>query len=347
MSKASLLNLESSPACRHPSRKKMYHIAGDDEARRVLPLVPDGKNDSLRVTCSSLEEPIVPRNFSIQKLSIESANAPLIKAPPVPFAKTERKRAYEAARFYSECSLYGIVPMDADKAALDAQSRFDKWWVRAKYHENSSHEPEPKRQRQIEPIPSAIKPLSSNVTSFSENETIFADRQPLLPAHQHPTLSLPVKESIQEATMSEQFAANEVEACKRAAMEDLQRTGGDTQTTKFLSCLQWLQSAYASRGLDARWKNNDPLFMDGNWLTLSKPTFSECQGQNEQGNYVYSLARLSFGMFRPTNLICSLQGVFNTISIRSNQGMRPLIFPQKLHDEIKSEKMKPAVRNYE
>ena len=68
----------------------MYHIAGDDEPRRRL--AQARKDDAVRLNASP-QDCVVPPNFSVQKLSIESANAPLIKVPTAPFAKNERNSA--------------------------------------------------------------------------------------------------------------------------------------------------------------------------------------------------------------------------------------------------------------
>jgi len=84
--------------------------------------------------------------------------------------------------------------------------------------------------------------------------------------------------------------------------------------------------------------------LEGMWIDLSKPKFSGCLGTNSNNEFLYTLGRMSFGtysvgrvhgtlilcqrvgltppsflivsltdMFRPTNLLCSIQGTFNPV----------------------------------
>jgi hypothetical protein len=72
--------------------------------------------------------------FSFRKVSLDRPVAPLLAQPMAPFAKkSNRKKAFMSASFYSECFLNGIGPVDADTAAMDAQSRYDKWWKSTRY----------------------------------------------------------------------------------------------------------------------------------------------------------------------------------------------------------------------
>jgi hypothetical protein len=49
------------------------------------------------------------------------------------------------------------------------------------------------------------------------------------------------------------------------------------------------------------------------WLTLTKPTFFGHLGPNDNGDPMYTLGRMSFDMFSPTNIVCSIQGNFNHV----------------------------------
>jgi len=51
--------------------------------------------------------------------------------------------------------------------------------------------------------------------------------------------------------------------------------------------------------------------LEGQWFTLTKPTYLDCLGFNDDGNPMYTLGRMSFEMFRPGNLVVSLEAVFN------------------------------------
>mmetsp|Transcript_16678 Transcript_16678/g.25885 ORF Transcript_16678/g.25885 Transcript_16678/m.25885 type:complete len:662 (-) Transcript_16678:98-2083(-) len=109
---------------------------------------------------------------------------------------------------------------------------------------------------------------------------------------------------------------HQLESIKAALITDLKQSGGCTDQASFKSRLQILKSHYECTEHDVRFDStstNNPFDIDGTWLTLSKPTFSECLGRNDHGDYIYTLGRMSFDMFRPTNLVCSIQGIYNTV----------------------------------
>jgi hypothetical protein len=266
--------------------------------------------------------------------------------------KKERKRAHAAAQFYSECSLRGILPSEADSAAIGAQERHDKWWIRTKYKtvsedDNGNHEmPASKRRRNEITLPECEEEYQTHsIHMLSEDE--FSHKRPASFSDESLT------NSIRVLPASAKFHVDEITHCKRVAIDELQKTGGDTQSKTFVNCLKVLESSYSSRKWDARWSSEDAVTqMDGKWLTLSKPTFAECLGTNDQGDYRYTLGRLSFDMFRPTKLTCSIQGVYNfighkTSEIGTNVVHQPLIFPVKLKEDLRKESIKSLVRNFE
>jgi hypothetical protein len=51
------------------------------------------------------------------------------------------------------------------------------------------------------------------------------------------------------------------------------------------------------------------------WLTLSKPTYFGNLGETSAGDPMYTLGRMAFDMFVPTQLVCSLQGNFNPVHV--------------------------------
>ena len=53
--------------------------------------------------------------------------------------------------------------------------------------------------------------------------------------------------------------------------------------------------------------------IEGQWFTLTKPTYVDCLGHNDDGNPMYHLGRMSFEMFRPGDLVCAIEAVFNPI----------------------------------
>ena len=78
--------------------------------------------------------------------------------------------------------------------------------------------------------------------------------------------------------------------------------------------------------------------LDGQWFTLTKPTYTDCLGFNDDGDPLYRLGRMSFEMFFPGDLICAIQAVFNPISkvvSPSSKGPSSFSVPKALEEEVK------------
>ena len=77
--------------------------------------------------------------------------------------------------------------------------------------------------------------------------------------------------------------------------------------------------------------------LEGQWLTLTKPTYTNCLGFNDEGDPMYRLGRMSFEMFFPGDLICAIQAVFNPISkvAQSSKGSSSFSIPKALQEEVK------------
>lgn len=84
-----------------------------------------------------------------------------------------------------------------------------------------------------------------------------------------------------------------------------------------------------------KYVSNDNL--DGQWFTLSKPTYTGCLGFNDDGDPLYRLGRMSFEMFFPGDLICAIQAVFNPImnvAPSSSKGPSSISVPKTLEEEV-------------
>jgi hypothetical protein len=117
---------------------------------------------------------------------------------------------------------------------------------------------------------------------------------------------------------SEKEAGFFVKRAKLALLQELAKTGGDTTTPAFKQCLEQLTLWNSLDGFDARKKpsrRDESAKLEGTWITLSKPQFSECLGTTENEEFLYSLGRMSFDMFLPTKLVCSIQGTFNRVKL--------------------------------
>jgi hypothetical protein len=241
--------------------------------------------------------------------------------------------------------------MDADSAAQDAQEQYDKWWI-----ERSAK----CRKRVKTVLPAGVKQSKRRQISIEEISTKSSNVLSITgtPASQH--AELPWEDNPQEGKTNESdirmikqismFDANqrgEVAAAKVRLIQDLKASGGDVETPCFIHNMGILEAYYRSRSWDGRGScKNTPFSLVGNWLTISKPTYDECRGRNEKGDLVYSLGRMSFGMFRPTKLECSVKASFNTVrTIDPRNPGRPLHVPKKLMNEIHSGQI--LLRTYE
>jgi hypothetical protein len=249
----------------------------------------------------------------------------------------------------------GISPVEADKAALAVQSQYNKWWVGAKYHETEHAEgPSESKRRKLQQGSQSTQLLSRDVKHARINDAYVTSEDESYVSkkfsQQGSLGDMADSISIREISLSAEVNANEISSIKNALTAELTATGGDSTTAKFEKYLDLLHSSYKSRGWDARWlkKDSTPFSMDGTWLTLTKPTYTECLGRNKKGQYIYSLGRLAFDMFRPTGLICSVQGVFNSISVTDSSECKRLgSIPSRLRKDVSGSPGSPIVRNYE
>ena len=90
-----------------------------------------------------------------------------------------------------------------------------------------------------------------------------------------------------------------VKKAKTGLLRELMRSGGDTTTRGFQLALEQLLVWSSLHEFDANIVVPDddlaPPKLEGTWITLSKPQFSDCQGVNENNDFMYTLGRMSFG----------------------------------------------------
>jgi len=311
-----------------------------EELRLNQQMLTDQENDNPR--------------FSLPQLSLDKAVAPLLRRPIAPFDRTERKRAHTSALFYSECFLHGIEPKVADTAAVQAQGAYDKWWVKStasfsrfesmieensrdcescKNTEGSTKKSKRARldsEKSFDEYTIGCTIASAGIVSISSNSQ-YEDK--------YDDVSSESAQIITNSSQDRSIILNfpliskkiNIEVVKHLMIEDLRLSGGNVDTPEFLKYQQTLEKFFIQNGL----RDMDLNSLEGNWLTISKPTFTECQGKNEKGENKYSLGRISFDMFKPTGLSCSFQASFNHIQpIDPNDPGRPLHIPRKLMQDI-------------
>jgi hypothetical protein len=328
--------------------------------------ITEGSSESLKDHSVGLE-----LKWQRMDSSLTSAVAPLLKKPLAPFQKSEKARAFKSAVYYSECFLKGVTPNDADKAALDVNNQYNKWWLK------SSHLPQkmnaPATSSDDVSITSLKRKYPSGESSeMNRNDKLSRKRSenilmnhPITEASSNKifdsTLSVSIDEDDIASTDKQNNRLNtshrefmdafevrdipnlsvlsvgQVHGIRDEIIRKLQMNDGTVDDAMVQSGLSILESYYLTLDLDARFDDAEsfPYHLDGLWLTLSKPTYTECQGKNQQNEFIYSLGRMSFDMFRPTNLKCSIQGTYNTVQmLDSSKGELPYSMPRRIRKEL-------------
>ena len=119
--------------------------------------------------------------------------------------------------------------------------------------------------------------------------------------------------SVPEVSFRSSSSAKSLRQAKELFLRELGRSKGDVTDPSVNSALQQLlQLSKVARNDLAPSQHTHPK-IDGVWIDISKPKFPDCLGMNARMDYEYTLGRMSFGKFRPTDLLCSIQGSFNPI----------------------------------
>ncbi|KAL3912637.1 MAG: hypothetical protein SGARI_001052, partial [Bacillariaceae sp.] len=144
------------------------------------------------------------------------------------------------------------------------------------------------------------------------------------------------------STLPTTMTSKHIEVVKLNLIDDLRKSGGMIDTTEAQQAIDILQTYYSRGGC----KKIDPTTLVGNWLTISKPKYSELKGTTVDGQSIYTLGRISFDMFKPTNLKCSimvsryrgnvLSASFNQVKkIDPKNHVRKIFVPKKLMRDIR------------
>lgn len=274
----------------------------------------------------------------------------------------DRKRAFENAQFYSECCLHGIDKPEADNAAQSAREQYEKWWVSTKSSPATlatTSDSSRTKRRKLQDAAS----IRFNAAVDKETDQAISTTNGSTPrmaivssgeedARQNMPIGRQSKEQqslIHQIELSHISQSMRVIDAKREVVHIMEETGGDTSSRRFLELVDLLSSHYTAVGWDVRWRQGQKeTLLDGKWRTLSKPTFNECLGRSESGKYQYTLGRIAFDMLRPTNIVCTIEDMYNTIQpLGLVDAQPPLFFPRSLKKEAQEEVRQSKLRNYE
>lgn len=152
-----------------------------------------------------------------------------------------------------------------------------------------------------------------------------------------------------------------IHQAKRLLLQELARSGGDVTLSSVVKALEDLiqladpidvRKPSSSSAVNAHSNATKQPSVEGMWIEISKPKFHGCLGMNAKGDFEYSLGRMSFDMFSPTSLLCSIQGSFNPVHevcvqdiARSPQSHH---VPEKLLAQLQNNDLEGTVlRSYE
>jgi hypothetical protein len=256
---------------------------------------------------------------------------------------------------------------DADtEQALTPSSNFNRRSANASTHHHDGHE---KKAPQSKSSSAASAPSSTSGTTWRNLDGTMKIIGELLAE----------KNRLSEENEIFQMVASPRDWVKksiRSELIDALGSGkGDVKDKRFLSVLDILSNFYKTSGRDARvspWSGSGfdggkykynggevggPTscdFYEGHWVNMSRPNYIECLGENGDNDFMYTLGRMSFDMFQPSNLICSVQSTHTNIKIIGEREELPAFVPKSLKDEVASlcdfddgTTKRPLLRSYE
>lgn len=146
------------------------------------------------------------------------------------------------------------------------------------------------------------------------------DLDSLLAEHNINTASCNEQEDdIIEQANYEHFARHPRELIQRTirseVVNSIMKANGDTSDPHFLSAIELLSKLFKQDAIEADINTSKHSVMHGHWRSISRPPYHSggCKGQNENGDFVYTLGKTSFNMFKPSDLRTTIQCTMNKI----------------------------------
>ena len=297
-----------------------------------------------------------------------SVPEPIGTATDLPWLRKQSKhrRAATAAMFYGEAFMNGISISEANTAASNTKACYSKWWLQERFdksgimhgkgQDGDSKDYKNDMNASEDTNKSFVNAESSrSIVSSKDMKRKSCDKRKRTFSHEinkftcsesQTKLSLSLATDSSKTFQGDYIVERsekivpvdsnielEIKETKTKVLEALKISNGCTKDSNFLNAVSRLESLYKSNMND---RNNNLLRKRKNefeavWLNMSNPSWQECLGRNENGDYIYTLGRMSFDMFRPADLRCSIQGVFNTISATTEV---PSAIPSSLCKEI-------------
>mmetsp|Transcript_22002 Transcript_22002/g.47831 ORF Transcript_22002/g.47831 Transcript_22002/m.47831 type:complete len:606 (+) Transcript_22002:143-1960(+) len=132
-----------------------------------------------------------------------------------------------------------------------------------------------------------------------------------------------------------------VESAKTELLSRLENEGISLAFRKELASLEKYAKLKASTSKNRKTSSPvhslDSTDVDGTWLMISPPEYPSCLGKNADGDSLFTLGRMTFDMFQPSNLVCSIQKQYNTIKSVELKDFLSCV-PKSLRKEVDNER---------
>lgn len=113
----------------------------------------------------------------------------------------------------------------------------------------------------------------------------------------------------------------------------LLQSNGDVTDKRFLSTLDVLSKIFKS---STSYNSSFSSALNGSWRSISRPSYhaAGCLGRNERGDFVYTLGKMCFNMFKPGNARVTVQETMNLIKPVGQSDNGPSAAPWSLRREL-------------
>jgi len=142
--------------------------------------------------------------------------------------------------------------------------------------------------------------------------------------------------------LDDSYLDAKIQATKAELLSTLEK-GGTSSSSSFKTSLASLEtySRMKKSSNDKKQKLSscsESTNIDGTWLTISPPEYSSSSlGHNAWGDSLYTLGRMTFDMYQPSGLVCSVQKQYNQIQEVEKDDL-PLYVPKTLRSEVDNER---------
>ena len=178
-----------------------------------------------------------------------------------------------------------------------------------------------------------------NLVSGEEEEELKNDGHSHTDMNSHDeTNSTSVETNEPSLTYLEQFFTSPprefvVRTIRSDLIDILMHNHGDVTDKRFIAGLDVLSELFKS---SINFNTSLSSVLNGTWRSISRPMYhyGGCVGMNDQGDFVYTLGKMCFNMFKPGNVRVTVQSTMNHIEPVCRMDKLPTAAPWSLRREL-------------